>query len=109
MEELEIMVLKNGDHAFIPALTVKPTLIEKVKGKQLEEPLFLKIKDEIRLGKMLEFRVSDDGALRFGDRLCVPNDPDLKHRILYVHDPSHVVSFEPLQLNTDLTYEELPL
>ncbi|XP_024926286.1 uncharacterized protein LOC112490565 [Ziziphus jujuba] len=27
----------------------------------------------------------------------------------YVHDPSYVVSFGPLQLNTDLTYEELPL
>nr|XP_048321730.1 uncharacterized protein LOC107406968 [Ziziphus jujuba var. spinosa] len=25
----------------------------------------------------------------------------------YVHDPSHVVCFEPLQLNMDLTYEEL--
>ncbi|XP_060671061.1 uncharacterized protein LOC132800790 [Ziziphus jujuba] len=27
----------------------------------------------------------------------------------YIHDSSHVVSFKPLQLNMDLTYEELPL
>ncbi|XP_060669508.1 uncharacterized protein LOC132800254 [Ziziphus jujuba] len=49
-------------------------------------------------------------------RLALPPALSRVHNVFHVsmlrkdiHNPSHVVSFEPLQLNMDLTYEELPL
>ncbi|KAH7533146.1 hypothetical protein FEM48_Zijuj04G0099400 [Ziziphus jujuba var. spinosa] len=57
LEDLEIMVVKNEDHAFITTLSVKPTLAERIKRKQFDDPLFLKIRDEIRIGKGPEFSI----------------------------------------------------
>ena len=38
--------------------------------------------DEARSGKKPKFSISEDGALRFGSRLCMPNDPLIKNEIL---------------------------
>ena len=38
--------------------------------------------DEVRSGKKPEFSIYEDGALRFGSRVCVLNDPLIKNEIL---------------------------
>ena len=52
----------------------------------------------------LNFQISDDGLLRFGDRICVPNDPDIKNQILreghnskYTMHPSSIKMYRDLQ------------
>ena len=42
----------------------------------------MKIMEEVRGGNRLEFNISNDSALRFGDRLCVPKDSAIKREIL---------------------------
>ncbi|XP_024930009.2 uncharacterized protein LOC112491787 [Ziziphus jujuba] len=71
--------------------------------------------------KDLEFSTRDMVFLKVAPmkgvmRLALPPALSGMHNVFhvsmlhkYVHDPSHVVSFEPLQINMDLTYEELPL
>ncbi|XP_060674882.1 uncharacterized protein LOC132804488 [Ziziphus jujuba] len=72
-------------------------------------------KDKLSLRFVGPFVILD----RVGDlayRLALPPALSGVHNVFhvsilckYVHDPSHVMNFEPLQLNTYLTYEELPL
>ena len=57
-------------------------MVERIKLSQADNPHLKKIMDEVRSGKKFEFSISKDGALRFGSRLCVPNDPLIKKEIL---------------------------
>ena len=57
------------------SLSVQPTLVERIKLSQADDPHLKKIRDEVRSGKKSEFSISEDGALSFESRLCVPNDP----------------------------------
>ena len=51
-----------------------------------------KIRDLIKLGSQSEFCIHEDGSLRFGNRLCVPNDLDLKAEILKkAHNMSYMI------------------
>ena len=60
------------------SLSVQPTLIEKIKVSQGCDPQLMKIMEEVYGGNRLEFNISSDGALRFGNRLCVPKDSTIK-------------------------------
>jgi hypothetical protein len=53
---------------------VQPALIEKIKTSQASDSQLTKIIDGVQNGKRLEFNVSDVEILRFGNRLCAPND-----------------------------------
>ena len=51
-----------------------------------------KIRDLINLGSQSEFYIHEDGSLRFGNWLCVPNDLDLKAEILKeAHNMSYTI------------------
>ena len=52
--------------------------MERIKLSQADDPYLKEIMDEARSGKKPEFSISKDGALKFGSRLCVPNDPLIK-------------------------------
>uniref|UniRef100_A0A2N9FVM9 RNA-directed DNA polymerase n=1 Tax=Fagus sylvatica TaxID=28930 RepID=A0A2N9FVM9_FAGSY len=49
---------------------------------QAGDPQLQKMKLMVESGTPSEFCIHEDGSLRFGNRLCVPNDPDLKEEIL---------------------------
>uniref|UniRef100_A0A2N9GS05 RNA-directed DNA polymerase n=1 Tax=Fagus sylvatica TaxID=28930 RepID=A0A2N9GS05_FAGSY len=49
---------------------------------QAGDPHLQKMKLMVESGAPSEFCIHEDGSLRFGNRLCVPNDPDLKEEIL---------------------------
>jgi hypothetical protein len=56
--------------------------LRKFKISQGCDPQLMKIMEEVRGGNRLEFNISNDGALRFGNRLCVPKDSTIKREIL---------------------------
>lgn len=48
--------------------------------------------EEVRSGSRTDFSLHEDGPLRVGNRLYVPNDPDLKRKILdEAHHPMNAV------------------
>ena len=72
-----------GDsQVFMASLTIQPTLIEKFKNSQVNDAQIVKIIEEVQEGKRPGFNVSNDGVLRFGKILCVPNDVALKKEIM---------------------------
>jgi hypothetical protein len=82
LERLGVEVVIGGSQSYLASLSVQPTLIEKIKSSQGCDPQLIKIMEEVRGGNRLEFNISNDGALRFGDKLCVPKDSAIKREIL---------------------------
>ncbi|RVX14555.1 Transposon Ty3-G Gag-Pol polyprotein [Vitis vinifera] len=50
--------------------------------RQLLEELRMQVMEEVKRGSKPDFVLSDDEILRFGTRLCVPNDEDLRRELL---------------------------
>ena len=49
---------------------------------QSQDANLVEIREEVVKGKKPKFNVCGDGTLRFGDRLCVPRDEDLKKELM---------------------------
>ena len=78
--------------------------IEKIKSSQVDDTQIVKIIEEVQEGKRPGFNVSNDGVLRFGNRLCVPNDFALKkeiveeaHRTSYSVHPSSTKMYRDIR------------
>lgn len=56
--------------------------MDKIKQKQPDDVVLSKIRSDIAQGKASGFVIHDDGILRFQNRLCVPNDNELREMIL---------------------------
>ena len=82
LERLGVEVVIGDSQSYLASLSVQPTLIEKIKASQGCDTQLMKIIDKVRAGNKLKFIISNDNVLRFGDRLCVPNDSVIKREIL---------------------------
>ena len=82
LEMMEIEVGMDHSEAYLASLSVQPTSVEKIKLSQANDSHLKKTMDEVQSGKKSEFSISEDDVLRFGSRLCVPNDPLIKNEIL---------------------------
>ena len=86
------------------SLSVQPTLIDKTKAAQSGDPQLLKIMEQVCGGSRLDFNISNDGVLWFGNRLCVPNDSSIKreileeaHRLPYTMHPGSTMMYHDLR------------
>ncbi|XP_028056865.1 uncharacterized protein LOC114260871 [Camellia sinensis] len=76
-------------------LKVQPTLIDRIKDAQGRDSQLQKLKAEMEIGLQMEFCMHKDGTLRFGERLCVPNDLELKREILReAHSSGKLLTFK---------------
>ena len=66
----------------VSALTLQPTIFDGMKGAQELDPILVGIKEEVLEGRNTAFSLSQDGILNFNGRLCVPNDEELRKKIL---------------------------
>ena len=62
----------------IYTLSFQPTIFNGIKGSQELDLTLRKLKDDVLKGKNTEFSLSLDGILKFKERLCVPEDSELK-------------------------------
>ena len=94
LERMGIEIVMGDSQVFMAILTIQSTLIEKIKSSQVDDAQIVKIIEEVQEVKRPRFNVSNAGVLRFGNRLCGPNDFALKketmeeaHRTLYSVQP----------------------
>ncbi|KAK8515214.1 hypothetical protein V6N12_019262 [Hibiscus sabdariffa] len=82
--ELAVVVfaLKIWRHYLYAELQVKPTLIQLIREKQLQDSVMAAHVHDIAEGKSTEFRFSDKGILCFKDRIVVPDNCELRQTIL---------------------------
>ena len=86
------------------SIQVQSDLIQQIKGGQLRDRRLICLRNEVEKGLKLNFQVSKDSLLRFGDRICVPNDSDIKNQILrdghnskYTMHPGSTKMYKDLQ------------
>ena len=82
IQKLGLEIHLPGDRSFLALLKVQPSLIQRIKSTQHEDPMLMKILNSLNEGKLGEFRIDDEGALRLSTRLCVPKIPELQQDIL---------------------------
>ncbi len=82
LERLDVELKIHEPGVLLAALQIKPTLEENILEKQRDDSELQKAKKNIEEGNVSEFPIDHNGAIHFKDRLCVPNDPKLKQKIL---------------------------
>ena len=82
LERMGIEIVMGDSQVFMASLTIQPTLIEKIKSSQVNDAQIVKIIEEVQERKRPKFNVFNVSFLRFGNRLCVPNDFALKKEIM---------------------------
>jgi transposase InsO family protein len=72
MRELDLMVIRRIDVAEkLMAIQVQPTLIKKIKAAQTEDLKLQQFRKQVEANERFDIRIHD-GALFYGDRICVP-------------------------------------
>ena len=70
---LDLEIILPGDIGRLMTLMTQPSLIEKIKEVQKEDPKLQKIREEVEAGLRQDIVINADGSLRFASRLCVPS------------------------------------
>ncbi|KAF5458404.1 hypothetical protein F2P56_022433, partial [Juglans regia] len=96
LERAGIEVITSDTSTFLASLIVQPTLIDRIKAAQQVDLGLVKLVEEVGNGDKSDFRVFEDGVLRFRCRLCMLADEELK-RVKAEHQrPAGLL--QPLQI-----------
>ena len=72
----------TDDGTVVTELIARPSLLNQVLEAQKTDEKIAAIVSQIGNGKETEFEVKEDGSLYYKDRVCVPNDCELRKVIL---------------------------
>ena len=61
---------------------VQPELVGRIMSLQKYDFQLVHLVDKVKKGGKSDFVLFDDGILRFGTRLCVPSDEDLRRKLI---------------------------
>nr|AAM74397.1 Putative retroelement [Oryza sativa Japonica Group] len=78
-EHLNVGIVELG---FVAALEARPTLVDQVRAAQANDSEIAELKKNMRVGKARDFHEDEHGTIWLGERLCVPDDKELKDLIL---------------------------
>ena len=81
LRELNAHLPLLDDSEIVVELRAKPDLLNQVLEAQKKDDKISAIVNHSREGKETEFTVNEDGFVYYGDRVCVPNDDELKKSI----------------------------
>ena len=90
LQALKSHLSLSNDGAIMAKLMARPNLLNQVKAAQKNDEKISAIVSQNIMGKEIEFSMNEDGSLYYRDRVCVPNDNELKKSIL---EEAHCGSF----------------
>ena len=93
----------SDDDAIVAELIAKPDLLNRVLEAQKNDEKITAIVNQDRVEKETEFTTKENGFLYYRDRVCVPNDDELKKSIL---KEAHSGSFS-MHLGSTKMYQDL--
>ncbi|RVW79757.1 Transposon Ty3-G Gag-Pol polyprotein [Vitis vinifera] len=82
LRSLQVHFRVMGLGALVANFRVQPDLVGRIKALQKNDSQLVQVMEEVKRGSKPDFVLSDDEILRFGTRLCVPNDEDLRRELL---------------------------
>ena len=71
------------DRALLAQLRVIPYLKQMIVNAQKNDTKLQEIVQLVSTGDMTDYSIDESGGLLYNSRLCVPNDMDLRKKILY--------------------------
>ena len=80
----------TDDGTVVTELITRLSLLNRVQEAQKKDEKIVVIESQIGNGKDIAFTVNEDGVLYYKDRVCVPDDNDLRKAIL---EEAHSGSF----------------
>ena len=95
----------TNDGTVVTKLIARPSLLNRVLEAQKKDEKIAVIVSQIGNGKEIEFTVNEDGVLYYKDRVCVPDDNDLRKAIL---EEAHSGSFA-IHLGSKKMYQDLKM
>jgi hypothetical protein len=79
-------------------MEVGSSLLQEIRGGQLEDEKVQEIKRNIKEKKSSGFSKDDEGVLWYKGRICVPNVKELKDKILYeAHESAYSIHPEGIR------------
>jgi len=81
-ERAQIAVLVRKAAAQLALMTICPTLQEQIIRGQQRDPYFSKVVRQLETEQIKDFWITGDGCLKWQNRTCVPNDIEIKRKIL---------------------------
>ena len=88
---LDLEIILPGDIGRLMTLVTQPSLIEKIKKVQKEDPKLQKIREEVKARLRQDIVIHADGSLRFGSRLCVPSGEVRRELLSEAHSSPYSV------------------
>ncbi|RVW79670.1 Transposon Ty3-I Gag-Pol polyprotein [Vitis vinifera] len=82
LRSLQVHFRVMGLGALVANFRVQPNLVGRIKTLQKNDSRLVQVMEEVKRGSKPDFVLSNDEILRFGTRLCVPNDEDLRRELL---------------------------
>ncbi|XP_028113454.1 uncharacterized protein LOC114311506 [Camellia sinensis] len=98
--DMEIMLREQG--VVLAAIAAQPAVIKEIKQKQMEDDHLKSICEEMETRTKPRFTF-ENMVMKFKDRLCVPNAPEIKKRIM---KEAHKSKFS-LHLGNTKVYQDL--
>ncbi|XP_075112237.1 uncharacterized protein LOC142182147 [Nicotiana tabacum] len=82
LRAMNVCLSFNSNGSIIANLQVKPVLLEQVQEAQKLDEKLVKWVEEVQNGRESNFSLRKDGTLFYKNRLCVPNEDELRKQIL---------------------------
>ena len=82
LRALNAQLSLTGDGTVVEELIARPSLLNQVLEAQKKDEKISAIVSQIGNGKETEFEIKEDRILYYKDRVCVPDDNDLRKSIL---------------------------
>ena len=103
--------LKVTKKCLLAQFRVRSVYLDRIKAAQRRDPQLKKILCEVQQDQSRGLVLENEGSLRLGTKLCVPDMDDMRENIMevYISYPSHVLQPQTLKLSEDLTYKEYPV
>jgi hypothetical protein len=103
LEKAEVEIMVGEIQSYMSSLTLELTLMEQIRTTQLSDNEITRSCEEVEKGVQSDFHVYGDGMLKFCNRVCIPNDTELKRVILSeAHQSLYTVHLGNTKLYQDL-------
>src|SRR3954466_5148678 len=91
-EQFKNLSLEIVPKGYLATLEVKPTLLDRMREAQKNDKEIAEIKENMVKGKAEGFHEDEHGAIWFEERICVPQDADIRKLILQeAHDSPYSI------------------
>nr|ABA93974.2 retrotransposon protein, putative, Ty3-gypsy subclass [Oryza sativa Japonica Group] len=101
--DFEHLNLGIVEHGFVAVLEAQPTLVEQVRIAQASDPEIAELKKNMRVGKARGFVEDEQGTIWMGERLCIPENKELKDLILTeAHQTQYSIHLGSTKMYQDL-------